>query len=74
MQQNNIDYNWLKPLITESINKSMMVGPEEAQTGPARRGDLETLDKHLELLNQNPSLAGIYKMISQHIIDQYQPD
>ena len=74
MQQNSLEYDWLKPLISETINKSLQLGPEEAQTGPAKRGDLETLEKHLSFLHDNPSTAEIYKIISQHIIDRYEPD
>jgi predicted short-subunit dehydrogenase-like oxidoreductase (DUF2520 family) len=71
MQQNGLEYDWLKPLISETINKSLQLGPEEAQTGPAKRGDLEILEKHLEFLKDDPSKAEIYKIISQHIIDRY---
>ncbi|GHN00696.1 hypothetical protein WSM22_21850 [Cytophagales bacterium WSM2-2] len=71
MKQNDLDYNWLKPLITETINKSLQVGPEAAQTGPARRGDMEVLEKHMAFLQSDPSLAEVYKIISQHIIDRY---
>lgn len=74
MQQNNLDYNWLKPLIAETINKSLTIGPENAQTGPALRGDLEVLDSHLNFLVENEQEAAIYRAISQHIIDLYQPD
>ncbi len=74
MQQNSMDFDWLKPLITETINKSMHLGSEQAQTGPAKRGDLEILDKHLAFLGESPSEAEIYKVISQHIIDQYQSE
>jgi predicted short-subunit dehydrogenase-like oxidoreductase (DUF2520 family) len=71
MQQNSLDYDWLKPLITETINKSMYMGPGEAQTGPAKRGDLNILDSHLEFLQGDESVAEIYKVVSQHIIDTY---
>jgi len=71
MQQNNLDYEWLKPLITETINKSMYMGPEQAQTGPAKRADLNILDNHLEFLKEQTSIAEIYKVISQHIIDTH---
>lgn len=74
MQQNSLEYDWLKPLISETLNKSLQIGPEDAQTGPARRGDLETLEKHLSFLQANPSTAEIYKIISQHIIDHYPED
>lgn len=71
MQQNSLNYEWLKPLITETINKSMYIGPENAQTGPAKRGDLNILDNHLEFLQGQESIAEIYKVVSQHIIDTY---
>lgn len=65
------DFALLKPLIAETINKSLEIGPEKAQTGPARRGDLETLDRHMELLSADESVAAIYKLVSQHIVDRY---
>lgn len=71
MKENSLIYDWLKPLIAEMINKSLSIGPENAQTGPARRGDLEILDKHLEFLQDNPPAAELYKVISQSIIDRY---
>jgi len=71
MKKNGLDYDWLKPLISETINKSLQLGPEEAQTGPAKRGDLEILEGHLAFLQDDPSTAEIYKIISQHIIDHY---
>ncbi len=71
MKEHSLVYDWLKPLIAEMINKSLNIGPENAQTGPARRGDLEVLDKHLEFLHDNPPAAELYKVISQHIIDRY---
>ena len=72
MKRNKLDYAWLKPLIAETINKSMDIGPEKAQTGPARRGDVETLDKHMELLEYDEDLAEIYRLISQHILNRYE--
>ena len=71
MQQNSLDYEWLKPLITETINKTMYLGPENAQTGPAKRADLNILDSHLEFLQGQDSIAEIYKVVSQHIIDTH---
>lgn len=71
MQQSSLDYDWLKPLITETINKGLYIGPDHAQTGPAKRGDLTILDAHLAFLQSDPSLSEIYKVISQHIIDTY---
>jgi predicted short-subunit dehydrogenase-like oxidoreductase (DUF2520 family) len=71
MKENNLNFDWLKPLIAEMINKSISIGPEQAQTGPARRGDFEILDRHMEFLQNDEQRAEIYKVISQHIIDRY---
>lgn len=74
MKQNSLDYNWLKPLISETIQKSLSIGPQQAQTGPAKRGDLEILDNHLQFLNEDEKLTEIYRIVSQHIIDTYNAD
>lgn len=71
LQQNSLDFDWLKPLITETISKGLYMGPEEAQTGPAKRGDLDILDNHLDFLKGQEAIAEIYKVISQHIIDTH---
>lgn len=61
----------LHPLISETINKSMEIGAKEAQTGPAYRGDMQTLEKHVEMLAQDERIAEIYTVITQHILDSY---
>ena len=71
MSRHKLEFDWLRPLIAETLNKSLSLGPEAAQTGPARRGDLEVLDRHLEFLNEDEGLAELYKVISQHILDRY---
>jgi len=71
MRENKLDFEYLKPLIAETINKSLSLGPERVQTGPAKRGDLEILDKHLEFLKNDEAVAEIYQVISQHILDRY---
>lgn len=67
--ENDLDFDLLKPLIAETLNKSLEIGPEKAQTGPAVRGDFEVLERHMEFLKENSEIAEIYKIISQHIID-----
>lgn len=73
-EANNLSFEWLKPLIRETMDKALALGPIVAQTGPAKRGDLEILDKHLEILQDNEKAAEIYRLISQHIIDTHKPD
>jgi predicted short-subunit dehydrogenase-like oxidoreductase (DUF2520 family) len=61
---------WLHPLVAETLSKYMAMGAERAQTGPAARGDLHTLDRHMAFLDSQPDVAAIYRLISQHILDQ----
>lgn len=72
LKSNEMDFDLLKPLIVETLNKSFDIGPENAQTGPAIRGDMETLDNQFNALSNDPDVAEIYKMMSQNIIDFYQ--
>jgi predicted short-subunit dehydrogenase-like oxidoreductase (DUF2520 family) len=74
LQQNQLNFDLLIPLITETINKSLTLGPEKAQTGPASRADLEVLDAQYAFLKEDEAVAEIYKAISQHIVDKYNPE
>lgn len=71
MNNAQLDFKLLTPLIMETIEKALNHSPSTVQTGPAKRGDLETLDKHMEMLNNNENVQAIYRMISQHILDQH---
>lgn len=71
MEQNRLDFEWLKPLVVETITKSLELDPEVAQTGPARRGDVQILDRHMQLLQNDPELSEIYRLLSQRILDRY---
>jgi predicted short-subunit dehydrogenase-like oxidoreductase (DUF2520 family) len=71
LESNNLGFEMIKPLIVETINKSLSIGPDNAQTGPAKRGDMEILDHHMEFLKQDETLAEIYRLISQDIINKY---
>jgi predicted short-subunit dehydrogenase-like oxidoreductase (DUF2520 family) len=72
LTEHGLDFELLKPLIVETINKSLSIGPENSQTGPAKRGDVEILDKHYAFLQKDKALAEIYQIISQHILDKYE--
>lgn len=57
------------PLINETCSKAMSAGPENAQTGPAVRNDLITIEKHLEMLSFSPRLSRLYGEVTQSILD-----
>jgi predicted short-subunit dehydrogenase-like oxidoreductase (DUF2520 family) len=69
LHRQGLDPELLKPLIIESISKSLQLGARKAQTGPAIREDYETLETHHHFLAYNEQLAEIYRLISQDIID-----
>lgn len=59
----------LRPLLEETVAKAFEFGPEQAQTGPARRGDVATIECHASMLP--PEQAAIYRMISEAIMHHY---
>jgi predicted short-subunit dehydrogenase-like oxidoreductase (DUF2520 family) len=62
-----IDFQILKPLAKETIEKAFALMPELAQTGPARRGDYKTMKEHLAQIEANPELATMYQTLSKSI-------
>lgn len=65
-EQNNIDFNLLKPLIKETVDKLQYKSPKEAQTGPAVRGDKITMEKHMGLITDETHKE-IYKLVAESI-------
>ncbi len=60
----------LNPLIAETVHKLEYMTPLEAQTGPARRGDLTTIGKQINIIDQ-PLYKDIYDSISKSIQATY---
>ena len=68
---NQLNWELFFPLIEETIAKMKILGPEAAQTGPARRKDLTTIQQHLDLLNSHQ--RAIYELMTQSILKTYNP-
>lgn len=67
-----LEFDLLRPIIRETIQKGLSVdNPADVQTGPARRGDLSTIERHLAQLENAPQLAEIYQIITKNIIQRY---
>lgn len=67
LQQHQLKFDLLKPLILETAQKIQSAPPKDVQTGPAVRNDLDTMEKHLDLLKDAPELQGIYEILSNSI-------
>jgi predicted short-subunit dehydrogenase-like oxidoreductase (DUF2520 family) len=65
--EKNIPFDVLRPLIAETAQKVQHLSPALAQTGPAKRGDKQVMQKHLKLLGNHPELQKIYRMLSTSI-------
>ena len=65
--ENDLDFDLLDPLIEETFSKVRKMGPKNAQTGPAKRGDQSVIDKHLAFLKDNPEEKQIYQLLTDHI-------
>lgn len=74
LKKNNLDKDLLYPLLSETLSKALKLGAHNAQTGPAKRHDFLTLDRHLEYLKSDEELAEVYRIVSQHIVDTYPLD
>ncbi len=63
-------HSLLLPATLEMIRKSFLQSPKMALTGPAKRGDMKTIEKHLELLESlgMKEHADIYRTITENII------
>jgi predicted short-subunit dehydrogenase-like oxidoreductase (DUF2520 family) len=67
LKENGADFSLLEPILKETFAKMLEAGPEEAQSGPALRGDKETMRKHLDLLGEFPEWEEIYTSVSRDI-------
>jgi len=70
MQEQSLSFDLLKPLIIETANKIISLSPAEAQTGPAKRNDKNTIEKQLHLLKESP-YKDIYQDITNSILKKY---
>jgi predicted short-subunit dehydrogenase-like oxidoreductase (DUF2520 family) len=64
--ENKIPFEIVLPLINETARKVNWLSPIEAQTGPAKRNDEETINSHLAFLT-NENQKNIYKILTQSI-------
>ncbi len=68
------DFHSLAPLLQTTVERAFAVAdPRVVQTGPARRSDLITMEKHLQLLAGQPELQELYRRLSARIQSQTTP-
>ena len=70
LEEQALPFDLLKPLILETAKKIEHLTPAEAQTGPAKRNDKKTIEKHLHLLNDSP-YEELYQNLTNAILKKY---
>lgn len=73
LENNGLNFDLLRPLIQETTDKVMSNKPSEVQTGPAKRNDEQTIQKHLAILQTQSNWQELYEKLSQDIVKIYQP-
>ncbi|WP_040670705.1 Rossmann-like and DUF2520 domain-containing protein [Nitritalea halalkaliphila] len=72
--EEELELGLLQPLVEETVAKAFQLGPQQAQTGPAQRGDEETLLRQQSFLaERHPDMLELYAAFSARI-QAYAPD
>jgi predicted short-subunit dehydrogenase-like oxidoreductase (DUF2520 family) len=66
-KKENISFTALQPLIEETAIRLRKTTPQKAQTGPAVRNDLSTIEKHNDLLKKYPDILNMYNFFTSEI-------
>lgn len=64
----------LHPLLRVTLDRAIQVGARSSQTGPAKRGDQQTIEKHLELLSFKEIEKDMYRLLSDSVRRRYNID
>jgi hypothetical protein len=67
LQQEQIPFDLLIPLIENTVEKLTYTSPDKLQTGPAIRNDSSTIAKHIELLRTHDDYKNIYSLLTESI-------
>lgn len=67
LDEKEMPFEMLHPLMEETILKAIRDVPSRMQTGPAARGDEDTISRHLKLLQSHPDWQELYEKITLNI-------
>lgn len=72
MNEAGLDFRMLRPLMELTLERAVNGSPEQSLTGPARRGDIGTIRKHLSALDAET--ADVYRLLTRNILQRFHPD
>lgn len=59
----------LEPLMQRTLDNIARDGIDNSLSGPLKRGDAETVKKHLEVLKDQPDMIRIYKLLGRYTLE-----
>lgn len=68
-EKEGVPFKALAPLMQEVAGRTATYHAAEMQTGPAARGDMATIEKHVELLEAYPLLRKMYRQATESILE-----
>lgn len=71
-RQAGLPFEMLHPLLQMTLDRATDLGPCNAMTGPARRGDLRTIAAHIAALP--PEIADTYRELSRKMLAKFHPE
>lgn len=72
LHEKKLNFDLLKPLIRETAEKIETLHPVDAQTGPAKRNDQNTIEAHRKMLQDKPTFQKIYSFATESIFQLQQ--
>ena len=67
LEEKGLSFEMLHPLMEETLAKALLDAPDKMQTGPAIRGDADTVARHLEQLKNHPDWQELYRSLTHSI-------
>jgi predicted short-subunit dehydrogenase-like oxidoreductase (DUF2520 family) len=70
-KEKDLPFDILRPLIQETADKINFKDPKQAQTGPAKRNDQSTINRHIQQL-ESPDYKELYRYLTTSIQKAYE--
>lgn len=70
----HVPFSVLYPILQQTIERIKTHSPADMQTGPAKRGDQNTMEKHVEILQSYADWQALYQDLSKSIEKMYKKD
>jgi len=70
-ENESLKFDFLMPIIQQTIEKVAIGNPKDCQTGPAKRYDVSTMSEHLKMLSNSTAEKELYSSISKFIQQKF---